>query len=94
MSPRETAVSIANRRKHQSYPSDCPNTKFIRIVAREAIVKDCPMIDIAEEPTLDRPYLLPNMMLDSRINTGKTPEKVQKPTATHNPYKNTLASNA
>ena len=52
VSSRETAVSIANKRKHQSYPSDCPNTKLMRIVVREASVKDCPITDIAEEPTL------------------------------------------
>jgi hypothetical protein len=49
---KETAVSIASRRKHQSYPSDCPKIKLMRIVAKEASVNDCPMIDIAEEPTL------------------------------------------
>jgi len=33
----------------------------MRIVARDARVKDCPMIDIAEGPTLSGAYLLPNM---------------------------------
>jgi len=33
----------------------------MRIVAREARVKDCPMREMAEDPTLSGAYLLPNM---------------------------------
>ena len=68
-----------------------PTTSLMSIVARDEIVNDCPISDIATAPVLCKcHYFVPKTDVLSMIKAGKTPANTKKLSATHTQYRYTL----